>query len=349
MPYLGKGRWAIPIRLLKNQMLKKQTQQLAWELQNKVRASIREGCKIKNPQQVLKTFKSNIVETYHKHQRSIQPRIINTIKMLEKGVRETMNSATLTKDEINIEVNLINERIEALERKRRDEAYITGTARNWLVGETMSKHWVKSAKENTPRDTIRSLRNPLGDMNHKVTRSDEMAKLAREYYEALLSVDKNPLRKVDEEEFDKITNTLETKLDKEMQDDMSKQISSEDVEAALNGSASEKSPGLDRIPMEMWKLVHQQYKSAKDSEQHEYCNITEILAHIFNDIASHGITPGTDFNEGWMCPIYKKKEADNIANYRPITVLNTNYKIFTKVITTRLSTITPHLIHPVSS
>jgi len=99
MPYLGKGRWAIPIGLLKNRMLKKQTQKLARELQNKVKASIREGCEIKNPQQALKTFKSNIVETYRKHQKSIQPRIINTIKTLEKGVRETMNSATLTEDQ----------------------------------------------------------------------------------------------------------------------------------------------------------------------------------------------------------------------------------------------------------
>jgi len=61
-------------------------------------------------------------------------------------------------------VNLINKRIEALEWKRRDEAYITWTMRNWLEGETMSKHWVKSVKESMPRDTIRSLRNPLGDV-----------------------------------------------------------------------------------------------------------------------------------------------------------------------------------------
>ena len=47
-----------------------------------------------------------------------------------------------------------------------------------------------------------------------------------------------------------------------------------------------------------------------------------------------------------MCPIYKKKEADNIANYRPITVLNTDYKILTKAITTRFTEIAPGIIHP---
>jgi hypothetical protein len=33
-------------------------------------------------------------------------------------------------------------------------------------------------------------------------------------------------------------------------------------------------------------------------------------------------------------------------NYRPITVLNTDYKIFTKAIATRLTEIAPNIIHP---
>ena len=345
MPYLGKGQWAIPIGLLKNRELKKRTQQLARKLQKEVRESIREGRDTKDPQLALRTFKNDIVETYREHQKSAQPRIINTIKTLEKGMRETMNSTTLTEEEINTEVKLIDERIGALERKRKDEAYIVGTARNWLEGETLSKHWVRSMKENTPRDTVRALQNPLNGTNHRATRSDEMAKMAKNYHEVLLSADRDPLREVDEEEFDKVTKEVKAKLDENMREDMRKQIDSGDVEAALKGSANEKSPGLDGIPMEIWKLIHQQYKSAKENEKHEYCNITEVLAHVFNDITSHGITQGTNFNEGWMCPIYKKKEADNIANYRPITVLNTDYKIFTKVIATRLSTIASHLIH----
>ena len=92
--------------------------------------------------------------------------------------------------------------------------------------------------------------------------------------------------------------------------------------------------GLDGIPVELWKMLHQQYKSAKEEEQHKHCNITSTLAKILRDIATNGIREGTNFSEGWMCPIYKKKEADNIANYRPIMVLNTDYKILTKAIAT---------------
>lgn len=57
------------------------------------------------------------------------------------------------------------------------------------------------------------------------------------------------------------------------------------------------------------------------------------------------MTKGTDVAEGWLCPLYKKGDKTDIDNYRPITVLNTDYKIMTKVLTTRLSHATPHNIH----
>ena len=345
MPYLGKGRWVIPVGLLRNRQLKWRAQQLAWELQDDVETSACEGHKARNPQLALKRFKDRVAREFRNYQKVTQPRIISAIRTLQKGSDETMNSETLTEEEIAAEAGLINERLDALERKRRDDAYLIGSVRNWLEGETLLKHWVRSARESTPRDTVRALRNPLGDVGHKVTQSDEMVGLARDYHEALLSVDRDPLCEVDQQEFNEITRNMETTLDKGMQEKMHEDISREEVANAMKESANEKSPGLDRIPMEVWKLLHQQYGSAKEGERHKFCDIATVLAYVFNDITLHGIMEGTGFNEGWMCPIYKK-EVDNITNYRPITVLNTNYKIFTKVVATRLSVVAPHLIHP---
>lgn len=54
---------------------------------------------------------------------------------------------------------------------------------------------------------------------------------------------------------------------------------------------------------------------------------------------------GTNFAEGWLCSLYKKDNKTNIGYYRPITVLNSDYKIMTKVLTFRLSEAVSHIIY----
>jgi len=47
-----------------------------------------------------------------------------------------------------------------------------------------------------------------------------------------------------------------------------------------------------------------------------------------------------------MCPIYKKKDPTEISNYCPITLLNTEYKLLTKVLALQLNESIQHLVHP---
>lgn len=47
-----------------------------------------------------------------------------------------------------------------------------------------------------------------------------------------------------------------------------------------------------------------------------------------------------------MCPLYKKNNKTDIANYRPITCLNMDYKIFTKVLAGKLVEMITDLIYP---
>ena len=346
MPYLGKGRWYIPPNLLRNRQLKKTAQEYARQLSDKINRAKTHGREDTNPQLALKEFKTKVVDLYREHQRTAQPKIQNAIRTLQKGLDETTNSASIPADEIALQSSLIKERIDALQKKDRDTARLLGAARNRLEKETLSRHWVKSARENAPRDTIRALKNPLENASRRVTRSDDMAKLARNYHEELLAIDRDPAQEPDTEELEEILKDMTTTLNEEMISNLRKKICADEVEEALRESTNDKSPGMDGIPVELWKLLQQQHKSADEKDRHRFCNITEVLAHVFNDITEHGITEGTGFNDGWMCPIYKKKEADNIANYRPITILNTDYKLFAKAIATRLSGVAPEIIHP---
>jgi hypothetical protein len=46
-----------------------------------------------------------------------------------------------------------------------------------------------------------------------------------------------------------------------------------------------------------------------------------------------------------MCPLYKKKDKREIENYCPITLLNTDYKIYTKTLSIKLAEVAHHAIH----
>ena len=47
-----------------------------------------------------------------------------------------------------------------------------------------------------------------------------------------------------------------------------------------------------------------------------------------------------------MCPIYKKGDRSLIGNYWPVTLLNTDYKIYTKDKSIKLVSAIPQIIHP---
>lgn len=69
------------------------------------------------------------------------------------------------------------------------------------------------------------------------------------------------------------------------------------------------------------------------------------MKRVFNDIEDNGPKPNLKFSEGWLCPIYKKEDRTDIGNYWPITVLNTDYRMLTKILTTRLGEIAGEIIH----
>ena len=74
-------------------------------------------------------------------------------------------------------------------------------------------------------------------------------------------------------------------------------------------------------------------------------DIIKTLTEVFQDIQYHGIAPNTHFAEGWMCLLYKKKDRTLIENYRPITLLNSDYKLLTKVLTLQLIEDIKKMIH----
>ena len=168
-----------------------------------------------------------------------------------------------------------------------------------------------------------------------------MAELARNYYETLQQKDLSPPNARDEA-IENVLSKVNVSLPEDEKERLDQKITLEEVCSTLKNLPNGKATGLDGLPYEFWKWLGPIPIRRTDGDP---SNFNECLHEIFLDIQRYGVIPNTNFTEGWICPLYKKKDRRDIANYRPITLLNSDYKLLTKILALRLASSAPHIIH----
>ncbi|KAG1677910.1 hypothetical protein FOA52_001328 [Chlamydomonas sp. UWO 241] len=104
-----------------------------------------------------------------------------------------------------------------------------------------------------------------------------------------------------------------------------------EVRAAATHSKPGTAPGPDGIPVDVWlKLGEPAF---------------ELLAAVFTAVGATGGTP-PGFLDGVVASIYKAKNAADAANYRPLTMLGSDYRILAKVLATRWTPLLSAVVGP---
>jgi len=252
----------------------------------------------------------------------------------------------------------IRDKIVQLEQKKFQKAKNTTKTCFALEGETISKYWSNLNKERKQRDPIFSLRRPNCDPPKFETNSTRMAEIARKYHEDLLTEGLCPNEAEREAAIEDVLAEVsgDAVLPDNAKAEMNKPIDADIVRLALKESANDTAPGINGIPYEFWKMLgapdktpplnENQEPNVNQPEKGTELNIFETLAKVYADIEKYGVHEDSAFAEGWMCPLYKKKDRREISNYRPITLLNTDYKIYTKTLAIKLAKVAPNIIHP---
>ena len=348
-PTIGKGCWTLPLYLLNNKKFINAIVKRGIELQNELE-NLEERPPNRNqgtPQQLWELFKSDIQEiakdtigkSYHK--------IISRIHRLEKDRDALANDPSAdTNNNTRADEALIAEELEHLEKIIAQDKKNKLNAELSSHGERMGGAWSAINKEKTPRNLIPRLKIPNSEPPQYERDSERMADLAKRYHDLLQNDDVIP----NLEDWEDRVNLILDEIPQEQvlpESDASaedKPLTETQTKKALHLSKNGTATGMDGCPYELWKSLQKQHEITAKANKPSF-DIIKALTTVLVNIQKNGVDEKTNFALGWMCPIYKKKDRTDISNYRPITLLNTDYKILTKALAIQLMDHISSLVH----
>ncbi len=299
-----------------------------------------------HPQQCLQNFIEHTHSIAQK-QTKIKAGMINLrTKKLEKAKEKLIDRANNTAgDEMkaNFETaSLITTKIHEIQSTIFDQNQKLMRANRHLYGKTINKFWCANRKTKKSHNTIMELRIPETSPPQYSTNSLSMANKMAIYHKNLQHNDEthHPMER----------STVTTALLSEMpylsephKCKLREKTTYSEVEAALMNSPNNKAAGINRIPIDLLKELHKNHIQNAKMNKPSF-DIVNLLKDAYNNLETNGIT-NPNIQDSWLCPLYKKGDCCEIPNYRPIMVLNAEYKILTSTIMTRIAEIALTLIH----
>lgn len=161
-----------------------------------------------------------------------------------------------------------------------------------------------------------------------VTSSSDINMVFKTFYQNLYTSENTVSTDQLDSFFDKITIP---KISEEGKDKLESPLTEDEVKKAIGAMKTGRSPGIDGFPVEF-------YQKFMDI-------LCPFLTEVFHEAFEYGVLPES-FNEAVISLIPKgDKDLTDPANYRPISLINVDCKILSKILATRLETVLPQIIH----
>ena len=229
-------------------------------------------------------------------------------------------------DEIIKEYNSKKQNIENYNNEKAIGAQIRSKV-NWAeFGEKNSKFFLNLEKRNYKSKCITKL---IKNDSEEITNPDDILKYEENFYKTLYSQKEN---KVDQNIEDTFNDETLPKISDADKNSCETIINLDEIGIALKELKNGKSPGSDGFTTEFYKFFWAQIKQ---------CVLDSLIYAYENGKLS------IDQRRGIINLIPKKdKDLRIIKNWRPISLLNTDYKIITKLLANRIKKVLPTVIHP---
>ena len=124
-------------------------------------------------------------------------------------------------------------------------------------------------------------------------------------------------------------NFIEPSVTEEQNLYLNSPIVEDEIRSAIKDTKSGRAPGLDGIPIDFYKEFME--------------DIIIPIKRLINFIFENGEAP-YEMKIALISLIFKKGDPNSLKNYRPISLLNNDLKIMTKVMSKRLKKLLPQMI-----
>uniref|UniRef100_A0A3B3HW57 Reverse transcriptase domain-containing protein n=1 Tax=Oryzias latipes TaxID=8090 RepID=A0A3B3HW57_ORYLA len=208
---------------------------------------------------------------------------------------------------------------------RTTELMLQSSTQFFEHGDKASKLLAHQIRQVSASRQISKIQTPCG----VTTEPSQINQTFKEFYETLYTSEATP----SDGDLDYFFSTLKiTTVDQEDANTLGRTISLSEISTAILSLQAGKCPGPDGYPSEF-------YKKFIDK-------LAPLLLDMYNEAYSEGMLPQT-LNQAIISLILKKeKDPLSCSSYRPISLLNVDFKILSKILSIRLETILPKIINP---
>lgn len=245
-------------------------------------------------------------------------------KDLEKSITKAIETLDGKLDRVSIEQRDQEvSRLQEIRKIKMRGTQIRSKAKWVEKGESNSKFFCSLEKRNFVNKTISRLKD--GEIEYK--KDKDILDKAKTFYHNLYTTKLGQINKCQMEKF---LTPNDVKLSQNDKDYCEQELSKKECLAALKAMSNEKSPGLDGFVCEFYKFF--------------WNDISEYLILAFQEAFQSGEMSMIQ-REGLITCIPKpSKDRSDIKNWRPITLLNIDYKILSSALANRFKNVLPSII-----
>jgi len=225
------------------------------------------------------------------------------------------------------EINTVEGKIEIIIRNKTEGARIRSKIKNYEEGEKSTKYFYNLEKRRYENKNIKIL---IDDKGNSIMNPDDILKEEVRYYQKLYT---STIKHMTEEEISNLYRNFvkDLNIPNVSNEDMELNFDEDELYKVVESFACNKSPGSDGLPIEFYRKF--------------WHKIKPFLIKSYENILKSGELSLTQ-KQGVITLIPKKdKDPRMLKNWRPITLLNVDYKILTKYITEFLKKHLVNIIH----